>query len=111
METPAPTPSKHPSLSELTAGVDLGQGATFIRDDPLPYCGECGSVIGDVTLHTRWHAGGATADETENVLVFLDSIDPDELEQHMAAASLTTTTGRAAIDALKRLANETAQRQ
>ena len=44
-------------------------------------CGECGAIIGSVTLHTEWHAGADRADDRQAILLFLESVDPGELSQ------------------------------
>lgn len=46
---------------------------------PLFSCGECGATIGNVELHTAWHAGADRADLRGEILGFLDSIDPAAL--------------------------------
>lgn len=70
-------------------------------------CGECGAAIANVEIHTAWHAGGAAPEGKAAVLDFLASVDPDALEQAMAAQALRMTTGQAALAVLTQLAEQT----
>lgn len=46
-----------------------------------PVCGECGVLIVNVEKHTAWHAGSQQADAAAAVVEFLQSVDPQALEQ------------------------------
>lgn len=75
--------------------------------EPAPLCGDCGVLIGDVELHTAWHAGGTDTGTQAAIVEFLASVDPDALEQAMAAQALRMTTGQAALAVLTQLAEQT----
>lgn len=72
---------------------------------PRSVCGECGAMVGNLTLHTGWHAGTDQTDALQGVLDFLDGVDAAVLEAAALGPEYADTSPiEAALDVLKRTA-------